>query len=178
MSDIAMEAEFSVGFLYQTWEGKEDLYVSMLESKQSQFKKHVHDRSKDAATPLEQIGLLIDSTIDFIDEHQGFAKLMLAENSPTLENVWGPMRNRIKKLYDAHHLLFEKVFAAGVADGTFVDITPRDLALAIDGIIFAFAKDHLRNNIDKSFVQHSDVIKKIFLQSVLQKRSKKGSPES
>jgi AcrR family transcriptional regulator len=178
MSDIADEAEFSVGFLYQTWENKEDLYVSMLESKMIEFKKHVQERIKGGITPLEQIGLLIESSVDFVDEHKGFARLILASDSPTLDNVWGPVRNRIKKLNDAHHQFFEKVFAEGIKDGTFVDVPPRDLALALDGVIFAFAKDHLRNTPDKSFVQRGDVIKKVFLQSVLKKRPKKGSARS
>ena len=44
MSDIALEAEFSVGYLYQTWESKEDLYVSLFESKITEHIEYVQEK--------------------------------------------------------------------------------------------------------------------------------------
>ena len=44
MNDIARKAEFSVGYLYQTWDSKEDLYVSLVESKFKAFRELIGDK--------------------------------------------------------------------------------------------------------------------------------------
>jgi AcrR family transcriptional regulator len=178
MSDIALKAEFSVGYLYQTWESKEDLYVSLFESKITEHIEYVQKRVKATADPLEQIDLLIESTVDFIDANKPFAKLVLAESSPMHEHVLEGICGRAKKIHDGHHQFIEKIFAAGVRDGTFVDMAPYDLALALDGIINAFAKDHIKNAPNKSFVPRGDVIKQVFFNSILKKKTRKESRKS
>ena len=178
MSDIAFEAEFSVGYLYQTWESKEDLYVSLFESKITELIEYVQERVKTAAEPLEQVKLLIESTVDFLDANKPFAKLALAESSPMHEHVLEGMGGRTKKIHDGHHQFIEKIFAAGVRDGTFIDMAPYDLALSLDGIIDAFAKDHIKNAPIKSFVPRGDVIKQVFLNSILKKKTRKESRKS
>lgn len=169
MSDIAIEAEFSVGYLYQTWESKEDLYASLFESKFKEFKKFVQKRIATTTDALEQVNLLIDSSLDFIDENRPFVRLYLAETSPSEIRLLGKMGARIRRLHNTYHQFVEKIFARGVERGVFVALSPGDLALTLDGIIFAFAKDHVKSNSSRSFTRRGEVIKQVFFNSILNK---------
>jgi AcrR family transcriptional regulator len=169
MSDIAKKAEFSVGYLYQTWDGKEDLYVSLIESKFREFKNFIEEKIDAASGPAEQIDVLVDAHVDFIDQNKAFARLYLVETPPAEMHALSKLGGRLRRAHASHLHRVEKIFDRGVRNGVFIPVRPRDLALALEGIIFAFAKDHLRNSPNTGFVRRGEVMKRIFFDSILRK---------
>lgn len=167
MNDIARKAEFSVGYLYQTWESKEDLYVSLIETKFREFKKSLEEKIGAASGPAEQIAVLVDAHVVFIDRNKAFAKLYLVETSPSRKRVLGTVEERLARAHTNYLQLLEKIFERGTKTGVFVALRPRDLALALEGIILAFAKDHLKNSPNTPFTRRGETMKRIFLQSIL-----------
>jgi AcrR family transcriptional regulator len=168
MSDIAEEAEFSVGYLYQIWEGKDDLYGSLVESKFLEFKNYVENQIKSAAAPLGQIEALIDSYVDFINGNTAFAKILLIETSPPEMNIVRAVGNRFRKSHKEFLKLVEKIIADGTNKGVFVGLPSRDLTLTIEGTVFSFAKDHLRNSPGKDFTGRGDAMKRILFSLLLE----------
>ena len=173
MNDIARKAEFSVGYLYQTWESKEQLFVSLIESKFSEFKRSLEERIDAAAGPLEQIILLIDAHADLIDRNRAFTRLYVDESLPQ-PRALGAVGDRLARAHTTYLRFVEKIFERGTKAGVFVDLRPRDLALALEGIILAFAKDHMTNSPDTPFTGRSDTMKRVFLYSILGTRRSQG----
>jgi len=167
MSDIAKRAEFSVGYLYQTWGGKEDLYESLIESKFRAFKNHVETGIAATFDPLEKINVLIDAHVEFMSNNKEFAKIYLVETTPAARRAFNAVGSRLRKAHTAYIKLVAEIFENGVKKGLFAAYPPRDLAIALEGMIFEFAKDHMRNDPDGDFTDRIDVMKKIFFNPVL-----------
>ncbi len=169
MSDIAKQAEFSVGYLYQIWEGKDDLYSSLVESKDREFKSYVEQQIASADDPLGQISALIDAHVDFISENTAFAKILLVETSPAEMHVIRTVGSRFRRAHTGYLKLVETIIANGTNTGIFVALPPGDLALAVEGTVFSFAKDHFRNSPGKDFTGRSDAMKRILFHLLLEK---------
>lgn len=167
MNDIAKRAEFSVGYLYQTWGGKEDLYESLIESKFKKFKNHVENGIAATSDPLEKINVLIDAHVEFMDKNKEFAKIYLVETTPAARRAFNAVGSRLRKAHTAYIELVAEIFESGVKKGLFAAYPPRDLAIALEGMIFEFAKDHIRNNPEGDFTDRIDVMKMIFFNPVL-----------
>jgi AcrR family transcriptional regulator len=167
MSDIAERAEFSVGYLYQTWEGKGDLYRSLVESKFEAFKMHVENGINSTTDPFDKVNVLIDAHAEFIEENKEFAKIYLVETSPAEIRAVNAVGNRLKKAHTDYLILVANIFKNGVDKKIFTALPPRDLALALEGMIFEFAKDHFRNNPNGDFTNRIEVMKQIFFSPVL-----------
>jgi AcrR family transcriptional regulator len=171
MSDIARQAEFSVGYLYQIWEGKDDLYSSLVESKFHEFKKYVEEQIASSTEPLDQINALIDAHVDFINENNAFAKIVLVETSPAEMHIIRTVGTRFRRAHTNYLRIVEKIIANGAGRGVFVALPPWDLTLAIEGTVFSFAKDHFRNSPGKEFRSRSDAMKQILFRLLLARPS-------
>jgi AcrR family transcriptional regulator len=175
VSDIARRAEFSVGYLYQTWKGKEDLYVSLLESKSAEFKSFLEEKIRPASGPVETINVLIDAHLAFIDRNKRFGKLFLVETYPTEKRVITRLGTRLRRAHKEYLRLVERIIENGVKSGALADVSARDLALALEGIIIAFAKDHLERSPGSDFTRKGPVIKQIFFEPVARKAPRRAS---
>jgi len=166
VSDIARRAEFSVGYLYQTWESKEDLFVSLLESKFREFRVYLEEQIQKARGPAEQIEVLIDAHLAYIDRNKRFAKLFLVETYPPEKRILDKLGTHLKRVHANYLDLVEEIFERGVQSGVFAPIEPRDLALALEGIIVAFAKHHLATSPAADLTRKGRVMKQILFEPV------------
>jgi AcrR family transcriptional regulator len=173
VSDIARRAEFSVGYLYQTWKGKEDLYASLVDAKSREFKDYLEERIQVAAGPVEQISVLIDAHLNFIDRNTRFAKLFLVESNPPGRPILTKVGARLRRAHANYIDFVESIFEKGVRSGALAPLEPRDLALALEGIIFAFAKDHLARSTAPGLASKGRVMKRIFFESVARSKPEK-----
>ena len=68
MSDIAEAAEFSVGYIYNMWKSKKDLYLSVLGSKMKDFGAYIDEKIAATDNPHLKIDLLIDAHFSFFEK--------------------------------------------------------------------------------------------------------------
>ena len=152
-----------MGYLYKTWESKEDLYVSLVESKFREFKEYVVGQIGAIADPQNQIDSLIDAIVCFIDGNKAFAKIMLIETSKVEMRFF----SRLRTVHVEYLEIIQEIVDAGTSRGIFVSLPPLDLALAFDGVIFSFAKFHLRHSTGAEFTSRVEALKKILFQMLL-----------
>jgi len=167
MSDIAREAEFSVGYLYQIWEGKKDLYISILKEKSREFKKYLSRKIEESDDPFEKINILIDAHFDFIEENKDFFRIYISETSRAEVHLYSETGKELVRSYNRYLAFVEKIFADGVEKGVFVSLPPEDLALSLKGLIFAFAKDCLRRKGGVDFEARARTMKRVFFGATL-----------
>jgi AcrR family transcriptional regulator len=166
VSDIARRAEFSVGYLYQTWKGKEDLYVSLIEAKFREFKSYLEEKIQAAPGPTEQIEVLIDAHLAFIDRNKRFAKLFLVETYPPERRILTSLGTHLKRVHADYLDLVAGIFERGVKRGVFAPVEPRDLALALEGMLTAFVKHHVATSPSADLTRKGRVMKQIFFEPV------------
>ena len=81
VEEIAQEAEFAVGTLYNFFKSKEEMYAEVIrkiaEDFQDVFERQVLTRDR----PQEAIGALIELRLKYFDDHRGFFRVFF-ETSP------------------------------------------------------------------------------------------------
>jgi len=179
MSDIAEAAEFSVGYIYNIWKSKEELYSSIVDSKMRDFASFVEREIAKTDDPCERIELLIDAHFAFFLKHQAFIKIYMNEEVLSDISLYNTFARRLKRHKSKLFQKVEEVFRDGIEKRVFIPVPAEDLSTAMKGIMFAFTMDMLEHDSLQNYEEKKDIIQKIFFESVLRKdeRSKRG-PET
>lgn len=169
MSDIAEAAEFSVGYIYNIWKSKKDLYLAILESKIMDFGAHIEEKIATTDDPYAKINLLMDAHFSFFEEHQAFFKIYISEESQRDVHFFSSFGKKFRQHKAELFQKVEDIFREGIDKGIFIPVPAEDLTTALKGILFAFTvslaeQDSLQYTRDKR-----DIIKRIFFGSVLRK---------
>lgn len=138
MEEIAREADFAVGTLYNFFKGKEELYHAVVgdifERAEEAFREEVLTKED----PREAIEALIDLRLRFFRSHRAFARMFF-------ETVHVGRLNLALRLPPEHLALYERamrelagVLARGIGQGVLVAGGPFALALVVHGALNAF----------------------------------------
>jgi AcrR family transcriptional regulator len=79
MQMIADQAEISVGKLYLHFEGKEDMYRSVIEFHAGAIREMANKAVDSTAPPLDRIRARTMAVIDYMDEHDEFVRFYVSE---------------------------------------------------------------------------------------------------
>ena len=109
IEEIAKEAEFAVGTLYNLFKGKDELYARVIENFVQQFMADFEEKVVSEDNPEKAIGALIGLRLTHFDEHR-----------------------------DRYVAAITKIFERGTASGIFDQGDPLYLTLCLEGIINAF----------------------------------------
>jgi AcrR family transcriptional regulator len=172
MSDIAEAAEFSVGYIYNIWKSKEDLYLSILDSKMKDFGAFIEGEIAKTDDPYEKIDRLIDAHFTFFEEHRAFYKIYISEEAQSDIRIFNAFGRRLKQHKAELFQKVEEIFRKGIASGVFISVPAEDLTTAMKGIMFAFTMDLLNRESLQNYSEKKDIIKKIFFESVLRNSTK------
>ncbi len=163
VEEIAQEAEFSVGTLYNFFDGKADLYSSVVDKIIREFMTMMEEHVLCETEPDKAIGSLIQVRLTFSETHRWLFNAFL-ESSP--ESRMDLVRVLPESLFEVHDLYIEQVksiFTAGIETGRFDHVDPLYLTLCLDGIINSFSSYWSRKDPQESLDQRVDKIKSLFL---------------
>ncbi|MDQ0291664.1 TetR/AcrR family transcriptional regulator [Oligosphaera ethanolica] len=138
IEEIAREAEFSVGTIYNFFSGKDALYEEVIrfivESCHNDFTRLVLPEND----PQTAINLLIDLRVQQYEQHQGLFHIVL-ESLPTGHfNPANVLPEDCRKYHENYFQSLCDIFARGRAQGLFSDEAPLSLALIFEGVINTF----------------------------------------
>jgi TetR/AcrR family transcriptional regulator len=167
MSDIAEVSEFSVGYLYNLWQGKDELYLDVLNSKIEEFFSSLTEQYHQSDNALEKINIMIDTHFLFFEMHRDFFRIYLSEISQIEMHCDNVFDERLWQKREHFFELAEEVFSQGVEQGVFVAHSPRDLAIALKGIMFAFSIESLNLSSPDELREKRNIVKEIFFNSIL-----------
>ncbi len=171
VEQIAQEAEFAVGTLYNFFKGKDELYEEVLASLIEDALALFGARVASEADPVAAVVALIELRVAFLDEHRGFARAVfdtpLAEHSdPSLA-----LSPRSLALIEEARATFTRILERGVAAGIFVDLAAADIAVCLDGILNAFTGQWLRCEPKEPLAERVGALRKIILRLILRNRN-------
>lgn len=167
VEEIAQEAEFSVGTLYNFFKSKDELHAGLFENLASGFMVELEEKVFSEPDPYRAICALIELQLRHFEEHRAFLRtffesLMMGEAGST--------RTIPKVCMDIHDRYIEQVtaiFARGIELGQFDDVNPLHLTLSLDGIIHAFSSYWLRKEPDEPLAVRTEQLKQAFLSRVV-----------
>jgi TetR/AcrR family transcriptional regulator len=129
MQMIADQAEISVGKLYLHFEGKEDIYRSVVEFHAGAIRERAKMAVDPLAPPIDRIRARTAAVIDYMDEHDEFVRFYVSE----MEGVGKGYCHKGKSEHGFHLQEFEALVREAIDNGDIPDEDPAMITAMILG---------------------------------------------
>jgi AcrR family transcriptional regulator len=168
MAEIANASGFSIGSLYQFFEGKENLYSSMLSEKLDLMYEQVREKVKATSGIAEKIEMIIAAHFQFVENNSDFCRLFIRGENAAPSEVMTSMRQKIIDGYSQHLTFIETELKNGIKNGFLRPLPSRDMATVLFGLIRFSAVDWMLFPTETLLSSKKDFILEVFLQGVQQ----------
>lgn len=138
MAEIAGASGFAIGTLYQFFDGKESLYVTMISEKLDEMDAEIKEAVSGGKTILERLERLVRSHFSFVENNLHFWKILLRVESITLSDDKTSLKEKVLNYYLSQIHFVEKIIAQGIRTKFFKAIDPFEMACALNGIMSSF----------------------------------------
>ncbi len=170
VEQIAQEAEFAVGTLYNFFKSKEELYEEVLASLVEQALALFRERVLGEADPVRAVEALVELRLAMLDEHKGFARVVFQTPMAEHGDASLALPPRCLALIEEAQAAFTRVLERGIAAGVFVDVGAADLGVCLDGILNAFVAQWLIHEPQAPVAEHVARLRGTILSLILRKR--------
>jgi TetR/AcrR family transcriptional regulator len=138
VDEIARDAEFAAGTIYNFFESKEDLYIRVIEKVVREFIDLFESAVAAKKTPTEAIAALIRLKLTHFEAHRGFFRVLF-ETSPASRVDPSEMFHRnCADWRNKYITTVSEIFKCGIKNGEFHDLDPLYMTLCFEGIMHAF----------------------------------------
>ncbi|MFZ1982196.1 MAG: TetR/AcrR family transcriptional regulator [Smithella sp.] len=166
MAEIASTSGFSIGSLYQFFEGKENLYTTMIGEKLDLMYTEVRRQTDAAHGILNKIETLIDAHLQFIENNTDFCRLFIKGENAALSEAMTSLRERIIDDYFKHIAFIENLLKDGVESGFLRALPPHDMAQSLFHLIRASSIEWMLKPAKESPSSKKGLIMNIFFNGV------------
>jgi len=163
IEEIAKEAEFAVGTLYNLFKGKDDLYANVIEGFAQEFFGRFEQRVLSIEDPEAAIAALIELRLTHFDEHREFIRIFYEASPGSRVDPVRSLPERVVQMHERYVELITHIFERGIARGTFDRSDPLYFALCLEGIINAFVAYWSKHEPDEPLSVRVLKIKREFL---------------
>ncbi|MDH5564470.1 MAG: TetR/AcrR family transcriptional regulator [Nitrospirota bacterium] len=135
MAEIAENAQFAMGTVYKFFKSKEDIYISLVESKVEEMLRQLEQAIHDSGSAQEKIREVIRVKLAFADQNRDFFRIYVSEWSGFEWTVKSAFGENVWKRYLAQIDLVANLIKVGIKTGEFRKVNPKDTALALHGML-------------------------------------------
>ncbi|HEY5497350.1 MAG TPA: TetR/AcrR family transcriptional regulator [Syntrophales bacterium] len=171
MAEIAQGSGFAIGTLYQFFQGKEDLYVSMVTEKLQLMYLEIRGAVQAREDTLQKVEALVWSYFLFVENNVDFCTFFVRSDGATLPDVSNALREQMIDAYLGQIQFIEGIINKGIEEGIFQPEKSRDYAFALSGIIRGIIFDWLVGAQQGSLTGKTGLVTDIFLNGVLMSRT-------
>ena len=100
VEQIAQEAEFAVGTIYNFFRGKEELYEEVLAGLAEEFMGAFREQVVSQDDPVAAIGAIIELRLTMFEKHRGFARTFFESMMGGHVDVAMGLPERMRSLYE------------------------------------------------------------------------------
>jgi AcrR family transcriptional regulator len=137
VAEIANASGFSIGSLYQFFEGKENLYTTMISEKHDLMYADIRKATNAAKDITSKIEALIDAHLRFIEKNTDFCRLFIKGENAALSEAMTSLRQKLIDDYFKHINFIENLLKDGIKKGLLRALPPHDMASALFHLIRA-----------------------------------------
>jgi AcrR family transcriptional regulator len=167
VQEIAERAEFSVGYLYNLFENKQDVFTQLVDLRAEQYIAEVERRLAEAPDVLAQVRTVVSAKLEFFQERQRFFLIFIRMVEE--ERAEGPvlMPESCRRRYEEHMGRLSEVFARGIKEGVFIDVNPMALVLCMEGMTNAAIAQWIHGAGRAFEPMGSEIIQRVLLEGIL-----------
>lgn len=140
LRDIAAEAQFSVGAIYNFFAGKEELFAKVMERKGQELLLELKEAVEGLGSAREKLHALAEAQTSFYGRHRDFYRLFIRTAGPSWWSLKAELDESAGERFSRAIDLEAAVIAEGIAAGEFRgEEAPDTLAVYFLGIVQAYA---------------------------------------
>jgi AcrR family transcriptional regulator len=137
MAEIASASGFSTGSLYQFFQGKENLYTSMINEKFDLMYTEIRKATEKAENVIDKIEMMIDSQLQFMEKNADFCRLFVKGESAALSETMTSLREKLIEDYLKHITFIENLLKIGIEKRLLRNMPANDMAQSLFYLIRA-----------------------------------------
>ncbi|MBN1824787.1 MAG: TetR/AcrR family transcriptional regulator [Candidatus Eisenbacteria bacterium] len=165
VQEIAAEAEFSVGYLYKLFPGKEEIYGDLILGKMEEIGDLVRRRLEGEGTEREKVSGFIHDMFGFLAENPTIAMSYVREMMVLTMNhkVYGPrMRKQDEKMFGDMNRIFEQAIRKGIL----CDEDPQWVTRTFGALLWGFIhEDIYHDRVEKDWSAYPAFVEKYFFRA-------------
>lgn len=141
MSEIAAEAEFSVGTLYNYFKNKDELYETILMDWAGNLMSQNIDILKEDGDVIEILRRYFTIINQFMIKNQAMIRFYLIESRGFGRHSKPTLNENLQHLYEQNHEQLSRLCHRGTEQKIFRKCDPKDMATALIGLFDSFLLD-------------------------------------
>lgn len=166
VAEIANASGFSTGALYQFFQGKEQLYTTMITEKLTMMYASIEQEVQSAQSLNEKIAALIGAQLKFVEENTDFCRIFLRGENELSPQTMSSLRQKLRDDYFNHLSFIENILKVGIKNDVLRDLPPHEIATALSHLIRAASIDWILMQSKDKLVTKTEMILDIFLNGV------------
>jgi len=167
MEEIAKEAEFSVGTLYNFFKSKEELYKSLVQEVADKFHSLLIKAIDREGDEIDRLRDYLRKKGEIFKENLDIIRLYFAETKGVSFSVIAGFEQELREKYYDFLQRLSKLFEEGIKKGVFEKIAePFHLAVAIDNVSNSFLFMWL-DDPEKHVYPEPELVLRIFFKALL-----------
>ncbi len=166
MAEIAQASGFASGTLYQFFDGKENLYASMIMEKLDRMYGEIQEAVAEAHGTVRKLEALVQSHFRFVELNIPFWKILIRAETVTYSEENASLKEDIINRYFEHNQFIGKIIKEGIRMKYFKSIDPHAMACALNGIMSSFKFIYIIQPEEGSLTGKVPVVLDIFLRGV------------
>ena len=162
IGEIARAAEYGTGTVYLYFKDKETLYVELFEEKIHGLIDVIRRPISQEQRAVQALKQLICARMEYFDRNRAFFQIYVREGM----NLGWSKHERwdgIRRLYESYLELLTRLIRTGQRQRLLRKADPRQLAVALSGMMIQLTQDWLQSKGDRPLTDQSEFVLKLFL---------------
>lgn len=166
MSEIAKEAEFSTGSLYNFFKNKEELYFTLLREKIEALQEELVAVYGIEGKVEDKLRRFVEITLSYFERERYFFRIFMERRSEFQISMKGEFSEVIFQKYEEYLGNMVKLMEEGVSEGAFKALDPVELALIFLGVLNTFIFVSVNTEADYQLKDKGETILEIFFNGI------------
>lgn len=166
MAEIAEASGFAIGSLYQFFQGKEHLYESLITEKIDRFQEEIRRSCLAAHTTLDRVNAIVRTHLSMVATYENFFGILIKWEGIHQKDKRPNLLERLLDNYRGYIDFIEAVLREGQDQGEFPDVDPKIAAIALIGMIDAFAFNWLISTDRQPLQDRAEKLLELFFRGV------------
>jgi AcrR family transcriptional regulator len=167
MADIAGASGYAVGTLYQFFESKEKLYMSMIGEKMALLYDNMTAAAEGETDAIMKLRALILSYFQFFEDNIDFCNLFFRYDTASLSDGRIFLRNQMFEEFVRQSRYIDGILSEGVGKKLLKSMNAEDMSFAMSGMIRGMIFGWMMNERRESLTDKATLIMDTFLHGFL-----------
>ena len=167
MAEIANASGFSIGTIYHFFDGKQNLYATMVTEKLEKMYSEIRESVNGEEMIIDKIKKLVESQFKFVENNVDFCDLLIRGEGTTVSEGGTLLREKLITYYFRHVDFVADIMRMGTKTKILTAKDPQMMAYTFLGIIRSFIYYWMIRERDARLSDKVDCVKDIFLKGMI-----------